>query len=381
MKTNTFFKFIFPKAIVMILCITITSCKWPWEAGDDDLSLPKCYVDKKDLSFDSKKGDVKELSINCSGEWKISNIPDWLTVDSKEGRGFSQIAFTTSKPNRNSCSNEGRVEVTFAEAPEATETIYVEQRGGAIADCEVTPNLIVTLSNGIAFDFNFDKNVARYYRGYIEASAAGIMSEDEIIEVLESEFSRHVPSEDEVADFGGLKEGTRYIIYTLGYDKDGNRGDLISTEVTTLNKKNNEPEARIGNMSRNGQYWYWTVTKSATCNSYYMMSTENYYVAVASDVLQAWWLEYAAKQGTISEYVNGTDWKQKVENGTMFAVWTRGMDSRGNPSGVISWNYITSSTTRSVLANDSINSQKNKPCGDHSGRKLTSDQYKLYKIM
>ena len=84
MKTNTFFKFIFPKAIVMILCITITSCKWPWEVDDDDdLSLPKCYVDKKDLSFDSKKGDVKELSINCSGEWKISNIPDWLTVDSK----------------------------------------------------------------------------------------------------------------------------------------------------------------------------------------------------------------------------------------------------------------------------------------------------------
>lgn len=380
MKTNGIWSHLV-MAIVMVLSLTMTSCNWPWDhSDDDDIDLPECYVNKNDLSFDSKKGDVKELSITCNGKWEISNVPDWLIAESTEGRGFTTVKFTTSVSNGNSTPNEGYMRVTFSENPDATETIYVEQRGGAVAGCEVTPNLIVTLSNGIALDFNFDTNVARYYRGYIEASSAGRMSDDEIIEVLEQNFSRHVPSDDEVADFDGLKAGTRYIIYTLGYDKNGNRGDLMSTEVSTLGKKSNEAVGRISNLRRNGLYWNWTVTKSATCNSYYMMSSENYYVANASDVLQAWWLEYAAKNGTVSEYVNGTDWKQEVENGSMFAVWTRGVDSRGNLSGTIEWKCITANTTRSSSTTTPDVTQKSVTGGDHSGSKLSPDKYRLYKV-
>ena len=54
-------------AIVMVLSMTMTSCNWPWDHSDDD-DLPECYVNKNDLSFDSKKGDVKELSITCNGK-------------------------------------------------------------------------------------------------------------------------------------------------------------------------------------------------------------------------------------------------------------------------------------------------------------------------
>ena len=69
-------------AIVMVLSMTMTSCNWPWDHSDDD-DLPECYVNKNDLSFDSKKGDVKELSITCNGKWEISNVPDWLIAESK----------------------------------------------------------------------------------------------------------------------------------------------------------------------------------------------------------------------------------------------------------------------------------------------------------
>lgn len=365
--------------MMVIMCVTMTSCDKLF-GGHDDEVLPECYVDKNDISFSSKIDDSRELNIICSGKWNISDIPEWLIAESTEGNGHAKVKLMTTKPNRNSTPNVGLLRISFAENPNATETIYVKQLGGAITNCEVTPNLIVTLSNGIAFDFKYDKDVARYYRGYIEASSAGRMSEDEIIEVLEREFSRHVPSEDEVADFDGLKSGTRYLIYTIGYDKYGNRGDLISTEVSTLEKKSSEPIGRISNLRRNGVYWNWTITKSATCYGYYMMSSENYYVANASDVLQAWWLQYAALNGSINEYVNGTDWKQEVVNDSMLAVWTRGVDSRGNMSGSIEWKCITTATTRSSTNTNFANGQKSNVGYDHSGRKLLPGQYKLYKV-
>ena len=366
---NQVFKSIFVVSMITMLCGTLFSC----DKDDDEEAVPKCYVDKTNLSFDSKKGDAKELSITCSGKWEISDVPDWLVAESTGGWGKATVRFTTNKSNKTSKPNQGYMTVIFSENG-TSETVRVEQLGNAVSNCEVTPNLIVTLSNGIAFDFNFDTNVARYYRGYIEASSAGRMSDEEIITALERDFSRHVPSDDEVADFDNLEAGTRYIIYTLGYDKEGNRGDLVATEVTTLAKKSNEPVGRISNLKRSGLYWNWTVTKSATCSSYYMMSSEDYYIAYASDVLQAWWIEYAAKNGTVSEYVNGTDWKQLVEDGSLFAVWTRGVDARGNSSGTIEWKGLAIASTRAA-GNIKGNGSK-----DHSGRKLQQDQYRLYKI-
>lgn len=379
MKKICFTKNLVSLFVIAMLCVTMTSCDKLFGKHTDD-NMPECHVDKNDLSFSSKKDDSRELHIVCTGKWKISNIPGWLTAESTEGNGSTSVKFATTMANRNSSPNEGMLRISFADNPDATETIYVKQQGGAIAGCEVTPSLIVTLSNGIAFDFKFDKDVARYYRGYIEASSAGRMSEEEIIEVLETDFSRHVPSEDEVADFDGLRAGTRYIVYTVGYDKYGNRGDLVSTEVSTLGTKSNEPVGRISNLRRNGAYWEWTVTKSATCNGYYMMSSENYYVANASDVLQAWWLQYAVQNGTISEYVNGADWRQEVADGSMFAVWTRGVDSHGNMSGKIDWKCISSTTSRSASDEGTEYSHKSKTQCDHSGRKLSPGEYKLYRI-
>lgn len=368
---NQIIKSLLVMAAIMTQCMTLFSCKDHEDVVEDN--LPPCYVDKSDLLFESNKGDVRELKITCTGKWKISGVPEWLTAESTEGNGSTTVKFTTCRANQSSSSTNGMLLVTFAENADAQETVDVVQQGGAVADCVARPNLVVTLSNGIAFDFTFDKGVARYYRGYIEASSAGRMSDEEIIQVLESDFSRHVPSEDEVADFDGLKSGTRYILYTLAFDSEGNRGELYSTEVSTLGKRSNEPEAWISNMRSSGGYWYWTVTKSATCNSYYMLSTEDYDVAVASDVLQAWWLEYAAKEGVISEYVNGTDWKQKM-GGSILAVWTRGVDTRGNKSGVIGWEAISVNSTRSG------SNEKGGSAGDHSGHKLSPGQYSLYMV-
>lgn len=379
MKTNIVWSHLM-MAIVMVLTMTMTSCKWPWDRSDDDENvLPECYVNKNNLSFDSKKGDIKELSITCSGKWEISNVPDWLIAESTEGRGFTTVKFTTSVSNGNSSPNEGYMKVTFSENPDATETVYVEQRGGAVANCKATPNLIVALTNGIALDFNFDKEVTRYYCGCMKKSSVGKMTDEQIINRLESDFEPHVPGNDEVLDFDGLNAGTRYVIYTLGFNHSGDRGELLSKEVLTMDVMNNEPVAKIENLKGNGTYWTWSTRKAtASCNGYYMMTTENYSLANASDVCQAWLMEYAIQNASISQYVNNADWQQKVGDSSRFFVWTRGVDASGTLSGVIEWKCITSTTTRSATAMPSYGIKSEKEKKIQNFRKPSPDQYQLY---
>lgn len=359
------------KAAVVAFCMTLISC----DKDDESVTgiYSECYVDKNDLLFESKKDDVKKLNIKCPGRWEIVNLPEWLSSESTAGYGTAVVELTTRTANLKSDNRRGELLVRFLETDQVTAFVKVEQRGGAVADCEVTPNLVTTLSNGIACDFRYGKNVTKFYCGYIEESESGLMSEEQKINTLHEEFKPLNPNQDEVVDFDGLRAGTRYVIYTLGYDKDGNRGNLVSTPVSTMGKRD-EPEAWLSNINISGGYWRWSVEKNAACDSYYMMTSENYYVANFSDVLQAWLLEYAAKEGTITEYANGADWRQKV-NGTLLAVWTRGIDKRGVQSGVINWKGATTSSSARA-----VRGKKSKGNGVGSVRKPLPGEYCLYKV-
>jgi len=121
---------------------------------------------------------------------------------------------------------------------------------------------------------------------------------------------------------------------------------------------------------------------SATCYSYWMMTTEDYTIARASDVLQAWWIEDAIRREKVTEYFNGGNWRQ-VRCGNTIAVWTRGKTSNGTWAGKISWkgcDVSSSATTRSQATTfNSPMLKKRNAAGDHSGKKLSSDQYKLFR--
>ena len=123
---------------------------------------------------------------------------------------------------------------------------------------------------------------------------------------------------------------------------------------------------------------------SATCYSYWMMTTENQDIALASDVLQAWWLEDAIRHNKSTEYFNGGDWQQ-VRGGNMIAVWTRGKTSNSDWAGKITWkgcDVSSSATTRAqgIGFSSSRAMTKQTVSRDHSGCKLTSDQYQLFNI-
>ena len=344
-------------------------------------SLVTVSCGETELNFSANEGASNMLSVMSNGDWMVRSTPEWLRPSVSSGKGNMTISFKTVSANKMSSSRTGSIVIGTCD-----EEVHVSviQFGEAVSNCQVTPKNITVLSNGIAFDMDYShaSNVAHYYRGYMEASRVGSLTNPEIISILQRDFQRHLPSDDEVADFSDLKANTNYIIYTLAYDIEGKRGDLLSTEIRTCKEEVNEPCGWISDLGINGYYWEWVITKSATCYSYCMMTTENYEIGLASDVLQAWWLEDALRRGKITEYLNGGCWQQ-IRGGNLIAVWTRGKTVNGTLAGKIMWKGCEASSSAPTRANDSNaplieTITKQNAEGDHSGRKLSPDQYQLY---
>lgn len=340
-----------------------------------ETSLITISSDVSELIFSYYEGAFQMLSLKSNGDWQITHVPDWLRPSVTKGNGSKSLSFSALSENKSANLRKGIVTISTVDQEL---NVTVCQYGAAATGCSVRPNHVTTLSNGIAFDMDYSQasNVAHYYRGYLEASRAGIMTNNEIVNTLKYEFHRHLPSDDEVADFSGLKPNTKYLIYTLAYNMDGKPGELVSTEVTTNPSIANEPCGWIGDITYTNSFWYWTVTKSATCYSYYMMSTENKDIAEASDVLQAWWLEDAVRRNQASEYFNGGDW-QMDRRANVVAVWTRGTSSNGTLAGKIDWKGISASTSTRAASYSYIDKNQE---GDHSGKKLKGDEFQLYLI-
>ena len=286
------------------------------------------------LRFSSKSGINYKQTVKVSSNvsWSISNTPDWLSVSPTSGNG--EVSLEIYPKTDNDMESKDRSVQLKLLANETAATINVTQETGLDPDAYVKPTSIVTLYNGIAFDYIFGKNVSYYYRGYMDKTIVASWTEAEIISELELRFNRLILNDNELAVFDGLEPGKTYMVYTLGYNKDGKRGELTKTEIQTKTLQNNEPLAWIGEPSYDSSYWYWTIEKSASCNSYYMFTTEDYVFAKSPDVYQAWTMDYWIRKNSLSEFVNGGNWLQE-KKGNVLTITTWGLDKKGNFSNTI----------------------------------------------
>lgn len=329
------------------------------------------------LTFDAAGGISYKQTVRANSNvgWQILNVPEWLSVSPTNGNGEISIdVYPRNSNDENDDLRTADLKLIANGSPEVTATIVVEQYSDLDKEAYVKPTNIVTLYNGIAFDYEFGKNVSYYYRGYMEKTAVASMTETEIIKVLEENFSRYTQADDEVADFGGLDEGKTYMVYTIGYNKNGKRGKLIKTEVTTKTLQNNEPMAWISDPTTDGSYWYWSVEKNATCYSYYMITTEDIDFALSSDVLQAWSIDYNIRQGWITEFVNGGDWYQQ-RSGSLIAVMTWGLDRKDTFASTIDWNLGMDSSSSS----NKIQKQSKNTRTDRNSKKIEKGKLTIYK--
>lgn len=293
-------------------------------------------VNVYELNFSEKEGDLQQLKITSNSDWEIIGKPEWLDLSSTSGSGESTINLTTNSFNNSSSAREETLVVT---TNGASVKVKVTQKAGLMADCVVRLDDVVTLSDEIAFNFTYANSVSYYYVWCIEKSIAERLTDDEIIEILHSESGRYTPSDSWVIAFINLKSEHDYTIYTIAYNKDGKRGELVSKEIRTKSGVN-QPYAEIGNVRIENGLLRWEIKMGPYCSKCYQwVLAGNNYTTHWQDCngMVAWYFNYEMRK-------NPNNYKPIIQDGVFnttynyerylqFITW--GEDLYGELSGII----------------------------------------------
>jgi len=344
MKKKTYVWGIFAIMYAMILSVAFSSC-----GGDDSSDDPKDPDGPKptatltlsglDAPFDAEAGSIQsaqELKITCSGDavWSISGKPEWLDISALSGTGTSTIKVWTNSDNNSTSERTATLVVTCGNV---TKEKIVTQRAGYDSDLEVSPNTIVTLANGYAFDFVFGKNVKYYYVKRYLPKEIDRKTDNEIIKEISSDDSnRDTPSDNYVISWANQNPLTEYVVCMVGYDSNGNHGALYKTSIKTMNGSN-QAAAYISDVKANESEWKWTTTVNPYVTRYYMWFNSNSNLYDTPDAGMAWFLKR-----NISRYpddflpiAQGGNWTIDRDGGNVFDVVTWALDVDGNFSGII----------------------------------------------
>lgn len=356
--------------LVVAVCAGFAACGG---GDDDDDPVPESilYTSVNNLTFQSVKGDKQTVTITCNGSWSLS-VPDWLESSASSGYESSTITLTTKEDNKSTNDNTGTVTITSGTK---LVSIAVTQTAGVMKGLEVKPKDIVILSDAVAFTCDYGSSVSYYYRMVLPASAIELVSDDEILAYMQSEGERLAKSEDYVLLNSGLTENTKHAILTVGFDRNGNHGEVIRTDFTTKAIKNIEPKAYVTNLNYTSTRWTWDTQKNAVCNTYYMLSTEDYDIAASADVYQAWLIQSLIKSGDTQQLLNDGSW-YRTRSGYFVYVWTWGLDSSGTFAGEIYYDYIMDSS-----AKKNVIEKKKASSLTYDMKPIPSrDKFKVYKM-
>ena len=249
-----------------------------------------------------------------------------------------------------------------------------------VKNCDVTPNYLVTFSDGMATDFTVGTNVAKSYMAVLTQQEAN-KSDEDVIKILES---KSVQTRSEIDDYtfnysgSQYSSNTTYYFCSFSYDNSGHHGNLVKYKYTT--RSTTQPRVEISNV-KYGTYsgsnaWFWTTTSYYSAYYYYMYVNESSSVNNYSEWYLAWRIHNMITTGTggmtesgsnfssfgeyhmsrTSNYINLVTWpgRNKNINGNYQAWQGHISSSRQNerPMVVIQENSFTE--TEKVLNDPSV---------------------------
>lgn len=321
-------------------------------------------VDVFELNFSEKEGDIQSLSITSNANWTITGKPEWLDLSSTSGSGNASIKLTTNSFNNSSSERQQTLVVT---ANGTSIEVKVTQKAGLSGNCTVQLGNIITLSDAVAFSFDYGSSVSYFHVGYLDKSDIGRMTEDEIITVLATKFERYTPSDDYVISFNNLTSLHDYVIYTIAYNKDGKRGELLSKNIRTKSGTN-QANAYVDNVAYDNSYWYWDTKIGPYASKYYQWvmtgtGTTDYWKK--SDAIVAWRFAQNIEKypDSFKAIVQDGSWYREREYSERYIqIVTWGVDSSGDFAGVITneRRYISSSSPSVKSYTPSYENQRTK---------------------
>ena len=317
---------------------------------DDSLQETEISVNVYNLILGAEKNSNSTFTITSNENWEITDIPTWINLSStRGGAGTSTITVTTTSANDDSSADrQGKFTII---ANEKTIIIDVTQKSTISKGCDVYPTNIVTLTDGIAFDFSFGSNVSYYYYGYIEQDKAGIMTDAEIVEYAFEYFERHVPKDDHLGVLSSLKADTEHCIICFGYDNKGNRGDINKRIVRTRSQVTNRPYVNISNITYTADLWKWSTSKGGFTSKYYQSvwtgDVASYLALYCPLVEIAWYMKSFIDNG-LTPALNDETWSTTRNGSNEILIATWAMDEKGNLAETIDCGYGMASTSYNI---------------------------------
>ncbi len=294
-------------------------------------------ADISQITLDGRSGASGSFRISSNSEWTISGAASWLSLSSTGGNGNAQIIVTAKSDNDSSAPRECILTIANAADANVAAAITISQSGLLAAQCNVKPGVIVTLADGIASDFINDADVVYYNVGVWTARALERLTDAEVIAQLsEDPDERVTPQDGYVISWEDLSPLTDYVLCTVGFDKNGQHGDLIRTNVRTKNSTN-QAAAYISDVQYDNTYWHWTTTTNGFTTRYYQMFVLNTNWYYSNNAAIAWFFKRDMEKypADFPPIAKGDTWYRDRNGGNIFHLVTWAVDVEGNFSGVI----------------------------------------------
>lgn len=374
------------KSIFVVFASFIIGATTFISCGGDDSDPIVWSTSNSEVVLEWQKGASTSFGITFSegdGEWNITQVPEFVNVYPMNGKGAGTVRVTTLENNTRQ-PLEGAITIEVNGADVKVQTVRVVQQ--KLEDCYVEPANILQMSDGLAYNWDFGRNMKYYYWDIFTQTEYNKMSESEVLKkvVTGNVDDRQLPDNDDYACNYNLKANTQYVVVTVSFAEGDVQGDVVITPLTTKST-NNQPEATINDMqyyndNSNNYYYGWNIKKNTYCREYYTYAAASpatfwiYYLLDEGCYPMIAWLvkNEIQKDGedhstsmnegfTYMPFNNGRDqfYAAQVENGTSyftafpytdkyFCVFTWGTGSTGELSGVINavWYDFTEDSSK-----------------------------------
>ena len=321
-----------------------------------------------DAPFDAQAGSIQtaqELTITCNGPWTLEGKPDWLDISALSGNSTSTIKVWANDTNN---STSERVATLTVKSGSKSANKTVTQRAGFDSKLQVSPNIIVVLADGFAFDYTYGSNVKYYYvKRYLPTEIDRKTDEEIIQEMSSDESNRDTPSDGWVTSWKNQQSLTEYVICTVGYDQLGNHGALSKMIIKTKSGIN-QAIAEISDVKYSDTVWEWVTTANPYVTRYYMWFNTNSALYGSTNAAIAWFFKQQMERypDDFQPIAQSGSWKRNRNYGTTFDVITWALDVDGNFSGVID------------RFTGSINSRSRKFASKEESEESSSKRYKTF---
>lgn len=351
MKKNLSFAFLL---MVLAVGFATTSCS---SGGDDEPTVTELTVSQSELVITSD-GETVNFKVTSNSNWTISGNPAWLAVSPQSGNGTATVTLT---PTENTSTQERSCSLTISTDDGKYAYVSVTQEANVAKNCKVTPNDIVILSDGFAFDCSYGDNVAYYYAYRFTENAVERMTEDEIVALAVKNGERNTPSDGYVISWKNQSPNTEYVVYLVGYNAQGKRGELVKTDIKTKSDKN-QPVAEISNVRYTSSKWSWKTTPNGYTSKYYMTLFTNTDSYDYTDAAIAWFFKKAMDEtpDNYTPIIKEDTWSADRNGSKYIHIVTWAVNADNEFSGVIDRyrGYVSSSSTAQSYVKDSSSSTR-----------------------